>query len=132
MSNLVSLAVVGSRHYTDYEDFCIHLYDTIHAWGIKLRDMVIISGGAQGADSLAERFARENDVQIEIFRADWKKHGRAAGPIRNKLIIEKADYVLAYPMRDSNDKCISPGTMNSISLAKDKKIPCVVVWTKSP
>ena len=45
---------------------------------------VVITGGARGADATAEGFARGLGCNVHTFRADWKRHGCAAGPIRNQ------------------------------------------------
>jgi len=78
--------------------------------------MVIITGGATGADSYANDWAYANDVPCKVFRADWKKHGRAAGPIRNKqMIVEgKPDLVLAFPG--------GKGTANMVKQAQEHGI----------
>ena len=52
---------------------------------------VIVSGGAKGADTLGERYAAENQIELIRFPADWKKYGKKAGYIRNS---EMADYLL--------------------------------------
>jgi YspA, cpYpsA-related SLOG family len=60
---------------------------------------VIIEGGALGADRLAREFGQQRGITVETFPADWQKHGRAAGPIRNKRMLEdgKPDLVVAFP-----------------------------------
>jgi len=59
----------------------------------------IISGMAPGADSLAAEWAKRFGFPLHAFPADWKKHGRAAGPIRNQRMLDegKPDIVLAFP-----------------------------------
>ena len=116
------LAIVGSRNFTDEEEFGIRLYEALHAWNLEVKDLTIISGGARGADTLAERFARQHYLPTRIFHADWSK-GRGAGIIRNRDIIASAEYVLAFPSRRN-----SPGTMNSIGLARKKEKKLVIVW----
>lgn len=61
--------------------------------------VVIIHGGAQGADALADSWAVHNWVAVEEYLAQWDKHGRAAGPIRNQLMLDqgKPDLVIAFP-----------------------------------
>jgi len=54
----------------------------------------LISGTAKGADQLGEYWALFNDVPVERIPADWDKHGAAAGPIRNKVMAEKADFAI--------------------------------------
>jgi len=84
----VKIAIIGSRSFQDY--------DLVQAVLSEYSPTQIISGGAKGADSLAERFAAENNIEKLIFYPDWDLHGRAAGPIRNKLIVDAADFVLAF------------------------------------
>lgn len=61
-------------------------------------DVVIIHGCARGADSLVEEVAKELGLQTEHFPADWRKYGRAAGPIRNEqMLLSGADLVIAFP-----------------------------------
>ena len=78
---------------------------------------------AKGADSLAELYAKENDIPVEIFLPDWKKYGRAAGPVRNKLIIENAEFVVAF--YDDESK----GTKNGIDLAKKLNKEILLIMT---
>ncbi len=59
---------------------------------------LLIHGAAPGADSLAAAWARDNGVESLACPADWTKHGRAAGPIRNQqmLDVHKPDRVIAF------------------------------------
>jgi hypothetical protein len=57
---------------------------------------VIISGGARGADTLAERYAKEYSIPFELFKADWNKYGKAAGPTCNSEMIDRCDEVIAF------------------------------------
>lgn len=50
----------------------------------------IVSGGADGADSIGEMVAREDGLGLVLFPADWDKHGRAAGPKRNEQMARYA------------------------------------------
>ncbi|KAB0575639.1 uncharacterized protein DUF2493 [Fusobacterium naviforme] len=50
----------------------------------------LVSGHARGADTFAEQYAAEKGIQIPVFPAEWKKYGRAAGPIRNRAMLEYA------------------------------------------
>lgn len=61
--------------------------------------LVIINGGATGADRLAEEWAERHGVPVETYWAYWKTHGRAAGPIRNQRMLDegKPDLVVAFP-----------------------------------
>lgn len=59
----------------------------------------IIDGDAPGVDTYASEWAGERGVNLTRFPANWHKHGRAAGPIRNKQMLDegKPDLVLAFP-----------------------------------
>lgn len=88
------LAIVGWRHYTNYEEFHAIIKEY---WDISNYDK-IISGGAQGTDSMAERFAKQYNIPFDKskYLAKWKTYGRAAGPIRNRIIAKDADYVIIF------------------------------------
>jgi YspA, cpYpsA-related SLOG family len=59
----------------------------------------LIQGNASGADELAQRWAEANHVKVLSFSPDWGTFGKAAGPIRNKQMLEegKPDLVVAFP-----------------------------------
>ena len=113
----MKLAVVGSRNFNDYELLKFKL-DTIHS--VKPISL-IISGGAVGADSLSERWAKENNIPTKIFIPDWNKFGKKAGFLRNEDIIKSSDAVVAF--WDG----ISRGTLSSINLAKKYNKSCLVI-----
>jgi hypothetical protein len=120
-------AIVGSRYYQDYETF----KKKINEWiGTNGQITMIISGGATGADSLAERYADEYNIQKLIYnvsKEDWNKHGKAAGPIRNSKIINYLEtidsehrHLIAFPQANSK------GTLDIINKAKQKQIPVTI------
>lgn len=59
----------------------------------------IITGGARGVDAIASEWAvTKPGIQRYVCKADWDKHGRAAGPIRNARMLEwNPDLVVAFP-----------------------------------
>ena len=65
----------------------------------KIKPEIIIEGGANGADALARQWAKEHGVECRTYQADWKRHGKAAGPIRNQRMIdeEQPDLCVAFP-----------------------------------
>lgn len=63
---------------------------------LDLDPSLIISGGAKGADSLGEQWAATNGVAVRRFKAEWNKHGRAAGPVRNSLMAKLADVAVVF------------------------------------
>jgi len=113
----VYLAIVGSRTFQDYELLKTRVLSFMAEKCITKSTTTIVSGGATGADTLAERFATEHNLNLLVFPADWKKYPRAAGPIRNTLIVNASDYLIAFPSR------LGKGTQDSIQKAKKKGIP---------
>ena len=65
----------------------------------------IIEGGAKGVDSMAKRYALENNIPHDSFSADWNKFGKAAGPIRNNEMSKAGDILFVYHIggNGSND-----------------------------
>jgi hypothetical protein len=59
----------------------------------------IIQGGANGADAMAKRWAELHLIPSTEYRANWRKHGNAAEPIRNQRMLDEAkpDLVIALP-----------------------------------
>jgi hypothetical protein len=81
----------------------------------------IISGGAKGADSLARQYAEMLNIPIVEHLPEYAKHGRRAPLVRNELIIQGSDQVIAF--WDGK----STGTMHSIGLAKKHNKPFRIV-----
>jgi hypothetical protein len=72
----------------------------------------IVSGGAKGVDTIGEEIAREFQIPLVVFPANWAKNGSCAGPIRNEQMAENADALIA--IWDGR----SPGTKHMIKTAK--------------
>lgn len=87
--------ICGGRHFNDGDAIYAALNDFERDRDIE----VIIQGGATGADAWAKRYAEGNKIPCREFLANWKKHGKAAGPIRNERMIEqgKPTVVIAFP-----------------------------------
>lgn len=102
----MNVAIVGSRNFYDY----LLLQQVIDDFCLKNQVAKLISGGAPGADRLAERYAAEHKLEIEVLRPNWKT-GRGAGLARNTDIVAKADVVITF--WDG----ISPGTRDTIRKA---------------
>lgn len=104
-------AFVGSRGFTDglvIEQAILHLFRK-HG-----KDLRIVSGGARGADSIAEKIARDNHIPVTLFLPDWNTYGKSAGFRRNKEIVAHSDIVLAFFAPGPR----SAGTSNTVAAAK--------------
>ena len=88
MELIMKVAVVGSRNVKpeSYEKICKYMPTGVSE---------IVSGGAQGADMLAEEYAHKNNIKLTVFYPDYDTYGRTAPLERNALIVAHADYVLA-------------------------------------
>jgi len=89
----VRVLVCGGRDFKDR--------DALFAVLDGMADQIdrIICGGARGADDLAYTWACRRDKSPERYMAEWDRHGRRAGPIRNQRMIDegKPDLVIAFP-----------------------------------
>lgn len=57
----------------------------------------VVSGGAMGIDACGEAWARSHGIPVKVFKADWDREGRAAGPLRNARMAAYADAVVLFP-----------------------------------
>ena len=81
--------------------------------------MMIISGGAAGADSYAIEWALSNKVDLLVKFAKWDQEGKVAGIFRNlRMIAKKPKLVLAF----SRDLDASRGTSHMIKVAEKLNI----------
>jgi len=82
---------------------------------------VVLSGGARGADRLGEEWAKTNGIPIELYPADWDRHGKSAGYIRNSEMADKAEALIA--IWDGQSK----GTQHMVKLAEQKGLTVFVL-----
>jgi hypothetical protein len=113
----MKIAVVGSRGFRDYPKLKKELDKINNENKISL----VVSGGARGADSLGEKWAKENAIQTLIFKPKWE-FGLNAGILRNKDIVMNSDFVLAFWDQKS------PGTKHTINFAKQNKKKYKIVY----
>jgi len=109
--------ICGDRNWTNTQSILAKLH-RFH----PDRD-TIMHGAARGADSIAGRLANDLGFPVRAYPADWSKYGRAAGPIRNKQMLDQnPDLVLAF----HPDITKSKGTGNMVKIAKAKGTPVEV------
>ena len=89
-----TVLICGGRDYTDKA----RMREILKSYSMPV-EFRIIHGGARGADTLAAELAVELGIPAKAYPADWRKHGKAAGPIRNQLMLDdgKPDIVMAFP-----------------------------------
>ena len=72
------------------------IFEKLNAALVNNSDMILVSGGAKGVDSIGEAWAKSHNIQIQQYKPDWKRYGRGAGIVRNKIMIEASDYVFIF------------------------------------
>lgn len=125
MSNhpLYRVIIAGTRTFDNYEllrTSCDNLLIDVR----RIYTIVIISGTARGADRLGEKYAKERGYEIRQYPADWKKYGKSAGYIRNSLMADNADALIAFWDGQSR------GTKNMIDTAKKKELAVKIIHYK--
>lgn len=88
------LIIAGSRGFHELRELQAAVRWARKDWSWPEIDEVV-SGGAAGVDRLGELYAEEEGIPVKLFPADWGKHGKAAGPIRNREMAEYADALVA-------------------------------------
>lgn len=96
--------MTGGRDYRD-RDTVYRVLDDLRKHSPEL---TLMCGMATGADILAHQWAKYNRIHCFEFTADWNKHGKAAGPIRNAQMLDEGDpdLVIAFPGGRGTDDMI--------------------------
>lgn len=115
----VKLIIAGGRDFEDYEEV-ERAFFFFFDWALPPAYIEIVSGGARGADALGERLAKSINMGVRRFPADWDKHGKGAGHVRNAEMADYADALLAF--WDGKSR----GTANMIKQMQFRNKPYVV------
>jgi predicted Rossmann-fold nucleotide-binding protein len=117
--------VCGGRDYDNRERLFRVLDQALQAVTMAGKSFTLIHGGCRGADSLAHVWATERKITLEggnvrVYHANWERDKKAAGPIRNKLMLtENPHAVIAFPG--------GKGTANMVNISKKAGIPIYFV-----
>lgn len=113
----MKIIVCGSRSETDYDKIA-RVLDKVHAD----KGLTCVVNGAcpyGGVDNLAQIWAKTHEVMYIGVPAEWKKHGKAAGPIRNKRMLDEhpdAAAVIAFPGGDGTADMIKQATVRGVKV----------------
>lgn len=109
--------LTGSRTWTDWRA----IVDKLDTLAATVPNLMIVHGACpHGADDIADRHARAQGIRTERHPANWRKHGRRAGHVRNAhMVALGAELCLAF-IRDS-----SPGASGCAAMAEHSGIPTV-------
>lgn len=114
----MKVIIAGGR---DFDDYALMKRKLDHLFSKRKPDE-IVSGNARGADALGERYAKEHNIALKLFPANWDEHGKAAGHIRNAEMADYADALVAYW------DAVSRGTKNMLETAKKKGLDVRVIY----
>lgn len=117
----MKVIVAGGRDFIDYEKLKNSIFTRLRAFGQDKEAPTIISGTARGADQLGEKFAAEFNCGLKRMPADWNRHGKAAGYLRNVEMAKEADMLIAFW-----DGC-SKGTGHMIDIAWKQNLEVHIV-----
>lgn len=114
----MKVIIAGGRDFNDYKMLCEKCDIFLQRWW---GDIEIVSGCAEGADKLGMMYANERAIPLEKYPANWGAYGKYAGLIRNKLMADYADCLIAFWDGKSS------GTKNMIEVATEKGLKIRVV-----
>lgn len=125
--NEIRIIVAGTRTFSDYELLRNKLDDFISKLKQKHPDkqVVIITGAAKGADQLGSFYARNHNIPLKEFPADWTTYGKAAGPIRNQQMLDFALHEIPVLIVFWDGE--SRGTKNMMNIAKRHNVQTEIV-----
>lgn len=121
----MKLAIIGSRTLNQQQVIEV-INQVVNKSTSKIT--TIVTGGANGVDSIAEYYAKTHNINVEVYYPLYQKYGKRAPLIRNNEIIKNCDGVLAIWDGESN------GTAYTIRKAKreDKKVMVVELKAAKP
>ena len=115
----MKVIIAGGRTITDYRLVLSALRES------EFQPTEIVSGMASGVDTLAVQYARENNLPLKEFHADWNQYKKAAGPIRNREMAQYGEALIAIWDGESR------GTKNMIEEATKRGLKVYVKRTDS-
>ena len=86
---MFALLVAGSRTFDDAS----LLYNKLDFYLQGREEVLIVHGGARGADSLANQYAKDRNFKTKVFLPNWERYGKKAGILRN---IEMFEYISKF------------------------------------
>lgn len=118
------LIVAGGRDFNDKELFLKTMQQVEQE--LAEYSVALVSGMAKGADLMGYQFAKEQGITCHHFPADWSKHGKRAGYIRNQEMADFSDGLVAFWDGQSR------GTKHMIETMKAQKKLVTVVYYNMP
>lgn len=112
--NKICILVTGSRDWT-YKKL---VEDALSKLKSDIGDVILIHGNCVGLDKIAGEIGIKLGFEIKVMDADWNKYKKAAGPIRNKQMIDELlKYKNKHFLAFHDNLELSKGTKNCVSQA---------------
>ena len=118
---MIKVIIAGTRDFNDYAFLKKNVDYFLQGINPNNEEIEIVSGNARGADKLGERYAKEHNLPVKLFPANWDKYGKRAGNLRNQEMANYADVLIAF--WDEKSK----GTKHMIDIAKKQGLTVIVV-----
>ena len=118
---MIKVIIAGTRDFNYYAFLKKNLDYFLQGINPNNEEIEIVSGNARGADKLGERYAKEHNLPVKLFPANWDKYGKRAGYLRNQEMANYADVLIAF--WDEKSK----GTKHMIDIAKKQDLTVIVV-----
>ena len=118
---MIKVIIAGTRDFNDYAFLKKNVDYFLQGINPNNEEIEIVSGNARGADKLGERYAKEHNLPVKLFPANWDKYGKRAGYLRNQEMANYSDMLIAF--WDEKSK----GTKHMIDIAKKQGLTVIVV-----
>lgn len=114
----------GSRGWKDTASIG-QILDELLSMLPEKEQLVLIHGGCpSGADKIAHDEASKRQITTIVEKADWNRHGKAAGPIRNQLMLDEHKPDVTYAFRSGGK---SSGTDDMVKRSKKAEVPTYII-----
>lgn len=110
----LTIVLCGSREWNNFYEIRAFLKSLLLEF--KAPEIIVVHGGCRGADKIGGFIAKTLGMNVFEEKADWMKYGKNAGPIRNKLMLDKYDPDLVVAFH--NDLEHSKGTKDMVERSK--------------
>jgi hypothetical protein len=112
----MKLIIAGGRDFAQKESM-FALLDDLHK--AKAIHELVHGHCPTGADHFADLWCALKGVKCTRVPADWMKHGKAAGPIRNQMMVDQhkdAAFLLVFPGGRGTANCVSAAVRSGVSV----------------
>jgi len=120
MMEQTRVLVCGSRTWQE----ALAIWTVLDGLNERPGEVVLIHGDAKGADTVAAEWAMVRDASVESYPADWDRHGKRAGYVRNQQMLAEGKPDMVWAFRSTGE---SKGTDMMIDLARKAGITTYVV-----